>query len=80
MIDESDVLLAVVGNQAGFEIKAGAIMNQKMVTVNVGQELSELIPLFQRGRVVAVLDKGQFLGLITPIDFLNYLRKRSGYA
>lgn len=80
LIDESDVLLAVVGNSAGFEIKAGAIMNQKMVTVNVGQELSELIPLFQRGRVVAVLDGGQFLGLVTPIDFLNYLRKRTGYA
>lgn len=80
LIDESDVLLAVVGNPSGFEIKAAALMNNKLITVNVDQDLSELMPLFQRGRVIAVLDKGQFLGLITPIDFLNYLRKRTGYA
>ena len=80
LIDESDVLLAVAGNPAGFSIRAGTIMNDKLITVDVSHAISDLMPLFQRGRVLAVIEKDQFLGLITPIDFLNYLRKRTGTA
>jgi predicted transcriptional regulator len=36
--------------------------------------------VFERSRAVCVMDHGQFLGLITPADFLNYLRKRTGQA
>jgi cystathionine beta-synthase len=32
--------------------------------------------VFDRGQVAIVMDGGTFLGLITRIDLLNYLRRR----
>jgi cystathionine beta-synthase len=32
--------------------------------------------VFDRGHVAIVIDNGRFLGLITRIDLLNYLRRR----
>lgn len=80
LINETDVLLAVVGNPSGFAINAGTIMSSKVSKIPVTSEVADLLPVFEQGRVVAVVDRDQFLGLITPIDFLNYLRKRTGKA
>lgn len=80
IIDETDVLMAVVGNEAGFNIPAGTVMISKLVTVDVNQPLNDLVPIFEKGLVAIVLDQKQFLGIITPIDFLNHLRKRTGRA
>lgn len=80
IIQETDVLLAVVANPLGFSIKAGTIMTSKYSKIPVTNEVTDLLPVFEQGRVVAVTDRDQFLGLITPIDFLNYLRKRTGKA
>ena len=35
-----------------------------------------LLPVFDRGHVAIVADGDRFLGLITRIDLLNYLRRR----
>lgn len=77
IINETDVLLAVVGNLSGFSIRAGEIMTSKFTEVPYTQSMTGLLPVIEQGRVVAVVDRGHFLGLITPIDFLNYLRKRT---
>ena len=80
IINETDVLLAVVGNPKGFSIRVGAVMSDKLVTTDVAKPITDLLPIFERGMVACIMDKGEFLGLITPIDFLNYLRKRTGQA
>lgn len=80
LIDETDILLAVVGNPSGFTIKAGNLMNDKLIKIKVHQPITDLLPIFERGNVAAVTDGDKFLGLITPIDFLNHLRKRTGKA
>ncbi len=80
LIDETDVLLAVVGNKSGFDIPVREAMKKKMVTINYDRPITELLPIFERAHVAAVMNDGQFLGLITPIDFLNYLRKRTAQA
>lgn len=77
IIDETDLLLAVTRNSNGFGLKVQDAMTNNVETVEVGQNVDDLIPVFAKGRVGVVMDKGQFLGLITSIDFLNYLRKRS---
>jgi cystathionine beta-synthase len=38
--------------------------------------MSALLPIFQRGHVAIVAEHGRFIGLITRIDLLNYLRKQ----
>lgn len=80
LINETDVLLAVVANPIGFSMNAGTIMSSKYSKIPVTNEVTDLLPVLEQGRVVAVVDRDQFLGLITPIDFLNYLRKRTGKA
>lgn len=77
IIDETDLLLAVTNKQNGFSLKVKDAMSNKVETIEVGQKADDLISIFNRGYVGVVVDKGQFLGLITSIDFLNYLRKRN---
>ncbi len=80
LIDERDVLLAVTGNAAGFTIPAREAMEKNFATLPPSASLSDLSNVIGKGRVACIADEGKFLGLITPIDFLNYLRKRNGHA
>lgn len=80
LIDEADVLITVMGNPNGFTAQAGQVMSGKLVTIDVKKPMADLLPIFEKGRVASVVDGDIFLGLITPIDFLNHLRKRTGKA
>ena len=81
IIDETDVLLAVAGNPAGFTLTAGAVMaNNKLAIVPPSKRVIDLVEIFERGCTACVVEDGKFLGLITPIDFLNYLRRRTAQA
>jgi len=80
IINETDILLAIAGNPDGFQIKVAQAMSRDLITVEVATPPQELVQSFAQGYTAIVVDKGQFLGLITPIDLLNYLRKRVGHA
>ena len=80
LIDETDILSTVAGNPASFNAAVGTIMRQEVETIDVNRPPAELVPIFERHRAACVVDGGQFLGLITAIDFLNFLRKRTGNA
>jgi cystathionine beta-synthase len=43
----------------------------------VKSPIEALLPVFDRGHVAIVVDGARFLGLITRIDLLNYLRRRA---
>ncbi|KAA3641056.1 MAG: cystathionine beta-synthase, partial [Proteobacteria bacterium] len=43
--------------------------------LDVKSELKDLLPVFEAGRVAIVKHDNKFLGLITRIDLLNYLRR-----
>ncbi|WP_282609062.1 pyridoxal-phosphate dependent enzyme [Pelagibius sp. Alg239-R121] len=76
IIDESDILLAVSENEDHFKNKVGAAMTSKLETVQVGASMEALLPIFNKDMVAIVLEGDTFLGLITRIDLLNYLRRR----
>ena len=76
MVDESDVLLHVYGDEARFRDPVSTAMVSKLDKVDVRSPIESLLPVFDRGHVVIVSDGEQFLGLITRIDLLNYLRRR----
>ena len=38
--------------------------------------ISALIPVFQRDHVALIADAEGFVGVVTRIDFLNFLRKQ----
>jgi cystathionine beta-synthase len=79
LLDETDILTTVIGNPVAFDWAVGTIMRQEVESIEVNTPVTDLIPVFERCRAACVTDKGQFLGLITPIDFLNFLRKRTGH-
>jgi cystathionine beta-synthase len=51
-------------------------MSQKLTTVPVNASVESLLPIFEQGMVAIVCDGPRFLGLITRIDVLNYLRRK----
>ncbi len=76
IIDESDLLLAVYDNQAGFREPVRSAMTARLETVDSKASLESLLPIFAQGHVVIVKHQGEFAGLITRIDLINHLRRR----
>lgn len=76
IIDESDVLLHVYGDEARFGDPVATAMVSKLEQLDVKSPIEALLPVFDRGQVAIVMDGDTFLGLITRIDLLNYLRRR----
>ncbi len=77
IIDESDLLLALHADPNAFQRPVKSIMSRKLTTVDVKASVESLLPIFERGLVAIVLDGQRFLGLITRIDVLNYLRRKT---
>jgi cystathionine beta-synthase len=78
ILDESDVLLHVYGQEERFRDPVSTAMVSKLDVLEVTAPMEALLPVFDRGHVAIVMDGPKFLGLITRIDLLNYLRRRAG--
>jgi cystathionine beta-synthase len=76
IVDESDLLIALQADPDAFQRPVQSIMSQKLTTVPVNAKVESLFPLFEQGLVALVCDGPKFLGLITRIDVLNYLRRK----
>ncbi|MBB1472879.1 MULTISPECIES: pyridoxal-phosphate dependent enzyme [unclassified Luteimonas] len=76
ILDESDVLLHVYGDEARFRDPVSTAMASKLEVLDVKSPIESLLPVFDRGQVAIVMDGSRFLGLITRIDLLNWLRRR----
>lgn len=76
IVDESDVLLHVYGNEPRFKDSVASAMVSQLNVLAVTSPMESLLPVFERGQVAIVVDGPKFLGLITRIDLLNYLRRR----
>lgn len=77
IVDESDVLMHVFGQDARFREPVSTAMVSKLDKLEVTSPMAALLPVFDRGHVAIVMDGAKFLGLITRIDLLNYLRRRA---
>jgi cystathionine beta-synthase len=76
IVDEEDILLEVYENPAHFREPVTAAMESHLVTVPPNATVEQLMEIFNRGLVAIVVDGDEFLGLITRIDLLNWLRRR----
>ena len=56
--------------------EAGEVQGDDLEVLDVGAPMEALLPVFDTGKVAIVMDDDRFLGLITRIDLLNYLRRR----
>ena len=76
LVDESDLLLHVYGDEAKFRDPVSTAMASKLDVLDVGEPMEALLPVFERGHVAIVTEGGKFLGLVTRMDLLNHLRRR----
>lgn len=77
IIDEWDILAAVEnGDEKIFRKSIQDYMSENVVTVSVDDELKDVIALLKKDYLVIVEKENQFFGLITKMDYLNYLRKK----
>ncbi len=76
IVDEEDILMEVAGNPAHFREPVTEAMESHLVTVPPSASVQQLMEIFKRGLVAIVVDGDEFLGLITRIDLLNWLRRR----
>lgn len=87
IVDEGDVLIAVQaegqsgedGNGEGsvFDRPVSDFMTRRLETIRPESPISALMPIFRADRVAIVVDtKGEFYGLITKMDMINYLRSQ----
>ncbi|MEO0851630.1 MAG: CBS domain-containing protein, partial [Pseudomonadota bacterium] len=74
LLDEEDLLFAVVRNREKFKDPVKSAMTYRVETLDVTAKMEELLPIFAKGYVAVVLNDGAFEGLITRTDLLNYLR------
>jgi cystathionine beta-synthase len=77
ILDESDLVHVMntdeITRKERFARPVASAMTRDLDTVQVGETLDALIPLFDRDRVAIILDGEQFVGLITRTDLINHL-------
>jgi cystathionine beta-synthase len=76
-VDEEDILLEVYANPGHFNEPVTKAMASHLVTVPYDAPMSKLMEIFKRGMVAIVMNGEEFLGLVTRIDLLNWLRQRT---
>ncbi len=74
IIDESDLLVKVHRDPALFNDLVKSAMTDRLETLSPAANISDLLGVFDRGRVAILMDGDKFLGLITRTDLLSYLR------
>ncbi|MFU8878221.1 MAG: pyridoxal-phosphate dependent enzyme, partial [Wenzhouxiangellaceae bacterium] len=77
IVDESDLLMAIYNQEERFNDPISSAMVTELESVQVDQPVDALLPIFNRDLIAIVLDGEKFLGLITRVDLLNYLRRRA---
>jgi cystathionine beta-synthase len=76
IVDESDIMQHVHLDPSRFNDAVSTAMVTQLETVAPDTPVAELMPIFARDHVVIVADSTRFIGMITRIDLLNYLRKQ----
>lgn len=77
IIDESDLLMAVYGNREKFDEPVSSAMVTDLESMDASASIDDLLPIFDNDHVAIVMHEGEFQGLITRVDLLNYLRRRA---
>ncbi len=79
ILDESDLLLGVLDTPEHFDEPVRSAMVTDLTVIQVDEPARNLLPIFNRDFVAIVKDGDEFLGLITRLDLLHYLRRRADF-
>jgi len=76
IVDESDLVVHLHADASRFQDPVSTAMVTSIDTIAHDAPIADLLPIFQRDHVAIVAERGHFVGVITRIDLLNYLRKQ----
>lgn len=75
ILDEYDVLTALEADgSAAFQKPVRHFMTTNLITLTPSASFTELARILKEGYTAIVVDEDRFYGLITRIDYINYLR------
>ena len=76
ILDESDVLVRVQDGGGSFSEPVRTAMTDRLETLEASDSLDAVRKILDSGKVAMVMNGAEFVGLITRIDLLNYLRRK----
>jgi len=76
ILDESDMLRGVEGGgrEERFKQPVETVMTSALNTLQVNEPIDALLPVFDRDEVALVCDGDEFVGVITRVDLINWMR------
>jgi cystathionine beta-synthase len=78
IVDESDLVKVMdtdeITRAERFAKPVRSAMTSRLDTLQVNEGLDDLIPIFDHDRVAILMDGDAFVGLITRMDLVNYLK------
>jgi cystathionine beta-synthase len=77
IIDESDILFAAYENGKTLHEPVSSVMTSKLEIISPRDTIEKLFKIFHADMVAILCEGEDFIGLITKIDLLNYLRRKS---
>ena len=77
ILDESDILFSVKRLKINFENPVEQAMSTNLIKITSHETIETLIKIFKKGYVAIVeSESGEFYGIITQIDLINYLKQK----
>ncbi|MBV9297755.1 MAG: pyridoxal-phosphate dependent enzyme [Verrucomicrobia bacterium] len=76
LLDESDLLVRVQDGVGSFREVVRAAMTDRLETLQPSASLDAVRKILDSGKVTIVMEGTDFVGLITRVDLLNYLRRK----
>ncbi len=75
ILDEYDVLTALEDHGPdAFQMPVSRFMTTQLITLEPSSSFQELARILREGYTAIIVDRERFYGLITKIDYINYLR------
>lgn len=75
ILDEYDLLAAIAKDKSRFNDPVESAMSRQLTTVQFSAPVAALMPVFEKSYVPIIVDGERFLGVITKMDMINYLRR-----
>jgi cystathionine beta-synthase len=76
IVDQTDLLHAALDDAQRLRKQVREVMTTRLRTVEPSAPVQEVVAMIDRGYTPLVMEGESFLGLVTPIDLVNHLRRQ----
>jgi cystathionine beta-synthase len=76
IVDQTDLLHAALDDAQRLRKQVREVMTTRLRTVRPSAPVQEVVAMIDRGYTPLVMEGESFLGLVTPIDLVNHLRRQ----